>query len=71
MASLFPRPQSSLSNRLGAIKGMVGGDPSAFARQMMASNPSFADFVRQNQGKSPEQIAQEHGIDWNAIRQFM
>lgn len=50
---------------------MMGGDPQAFAIQMMKNNPQFAAFVRDNQGKTPEQIAQEHGIDYNVIRQFM
>lgn len=35
-----------------------------FAQQ----NPQFAEFLRQNQGKRPEQIAQENGIDMGMLR---
>lgn len=69
MASLFPRPSQSngIADRINAIRGMVSGDPQAFAQQMMRTNPQFAAFVQRNQGKSPEQIAQENGLDWGAI----
>ena len=72
--ALFPQPQipqNNLLSQMQAIRQMMGGNPQAFAMQMRQSNPQFAAFVRDNQGKSPEQIAQEHGIDYSAIRQFM
>lgn len=37
----------------------------------MRTNPQFASFYRQNQGKSPEQIAKEYGIDENVLRMFL
>ena len=48
---------------LSAIKQMAGGNPEAFAQRLMQNNPQFADFVRQNQGKTLQQIATENGID--------
>lgn len=72
MAGLFPRPQSSGAfGNLDAIRGMVGGNPAAFAQRLMSTNPTFAQFVRQNQGKTPEQIASENGIDYGALRRYM
>ena len=49
---------------------MLGGNPQAMAQQMMRTNPRFAQFVQRNQGKTPEQIARENGIDWDVIRSF-
>ena len=71
-SSLFGQQQSSggLFARLNQIKGLMSGDPQAMYQQMMQSNPQFAQFVRDNQGKSPEQIAAEHGIDMGQVRQF-
>ena len=37
----------------------------------MRTNPQFAEFVRKNQGKTPEQIATEYGIDYGIVRKFM
>lgn len=68
---LFPRPQSARGSNIGDLRSMIGGDPEAFARQLMRGNPAFADFVRRNQGKTPEQIAQENGIDYSAVRRLM
>lgn len=48
---------------MSAIRQMAGGNPEAFAQRLMQTNPQFADFVRQNQGKSLQQIAIENGID--------
>lgn len=50
---------------------MMGADPRATYERLMASNPQFAAFVRDNQGKSPEQIAREHGIDYDMVRKLM
>lgn len=68
---LFPRPQSTRGNGINDLRAMIGGDPEAFARQLMRSNPAFADFVRRNQGKTPEQIAQDNGIDYNTVRKLL
>lgn len=37
---------------------------------MRHANPQFAEFINANKGKSPEQIASEHGIDMNAIERM-
>ena len=68
MPRMFPRPQTGgPMQMLSAVKQMVGNDPDGFARQMMQNNPQFADFVRQNQGKTLQQIATENGIDPNML----
>lgn len=42
--------------------------PNAVFNALMGSNPQFRQFVEQNRGKSPEQIAREHGIDFAALQ---
>ena len=43
---------------------MLNGQPvEAVYNRMMQTNPEFVKFVQQNQGKSPEQMACDYGID--------
>lgn len=71
-SSLFGGGQpNGIFSRVDAIRRMVGGNPDAAFDSLMRTNPRFADFVRQNQGKTPEQIASEHGIDVNLLRQLV
>lgn len=51
------------------MQSLRGSNPEQIMRTMMKSNPQFAQFVEQNRGKSPEQIAKENGIDLGAIMQ--
>lgn len=57
--------------RLAEIGQLLRGNPQAMAQQMLQSNPAFADFVRKNQGKSPEQVARECGVDLAQIQQLI
>ena len=66
-----PILQGMKNNRLHDIIRAVKGDPQGMYDYMMRTNPQFAQFVTDNKGKSPEQIAQEHGIDFNAIGQYL
>lgn len=57
---------------ISQIKQMMNGqNPQAFARMLANKNPQFAQFLQENKGKSPEQIARENGIDISQIRKFM
>jgi hypothetical protein len=47
------------------------GDPAAFIQSMAQRNPQFAQFIRDNQGKAPEEVAQSYGLDWSEIQKFM
>lgn len=67
---LFPRPQqpqNSLLAQMQSIRQLMGGNPQAMAVQLMKSNPQLArqfdEFMRTNQGKTPDQVLQERGID--------
>lgn len=50
------------------LDAMRTSDPATLAQQMMESNPQFRQFVEQNKGKSPDQIAREHGLDLGMFR---
>lgn len=51
-----------------ASEAMRRQGPEAVFGAMMSSNPRFRQFVEQNRGKSPEQIARENGIDFAALK---
>lgn len=62
------RSHQSIINR---VKQMAGGNPQMLYNKMLQNNPQFAQFIHDNQGKTPEQIAKEHGIDYNSLRKFI
>lgn len=51
----------------GLMQMLKSGNPQQIAMQMMQTNPQFRQFMEQNKGKDPMQIAREHGIDLNKI----
>lgn len=63
-----PTPQqraTALGDRLRTVKGMVGGNPSAFIDYLSQRDPSFAAFAQSVRGKTPEQAFSERGLDFN------
>lgn len=46
-------------------------NPQEVFNQMMQSNPQFRQFVEQNKGKTPEQVAREYGVDISQLKQMM
>lgn len=66
---------NSPMNKMGQIANLMkmlrSGNPDQIAQQMMQSNPQFRKFVESNRGKTPEQVAREHGIDLNQIKNMM
>ena len=56
---------------VGSIKQMMSGqNPDVVMKLFAQKNPQFAQFVKDNQGKSPEQIAKDYGLDWNIVQNF-
>lgn len=47
----------------GLMQMLKSGNPQQIAMQMMQTNPQFRQFMEQNKGKDPMQIAKENGID--------
>lgn len=57
----------SVPNLGNIIRMLKSGNPEQIAANLMQSNPQFKAFVESNKGKTPEQVAQEHGVNLNEI----
>lgn len=64
-------PMAQLQQLRQMAQMMRGQNPQQLVQSFAAQNPRFAEFLRRNQGKSPEQIAQEQGIDMGLLRQIL
>lgn len=63
--------QNPLSQVMGIVNMLKSGNPSQIGMALMQKNPQFAEFMRQNQGKTPQQYAKEHGLDFSQIQNMM
>lgn len=67
--------RNQLNNPINNIQNVMsmlsGKNPQALVDRMMMTNPQFAAFVENNKGKTPEQVAQENGVDLDAIRKYL
>lgn len=61
----------NMTSQINQLIKMFSGDGNAAMQMLSQRNPQFAQFIRDNQGKSPEQIAKDYGIDLNAIQGIM
>lgn len=63
------------NNKMAQVANVMrmlrSGNPEQIAQQMMQSNPQFRQFVEANKGKTPEQVAKEHGIDLAQFKNMM
>lgn len=64
-------PMNKMGQVANLMKMLRSGNPEQIAQQMMQINPQFRQFVEANRGKTPEQVAREHGIDLNQIKSMM
>lgn len=73
-STLFP-PRNNLLMQITRLKKAVdsvrNGNADALARQMENSNPTFAQFVRRNRGKSAQQILRESGINTDQLKNIL
>lgn len=67
--SLFPQPQMQINPQMKQMIQMIKSakNPQAAFNSMVQNNPQFKAFVESNKGKTPEQVAKEHGIDLASI----
>lgn len=47
---------------------MRGRTPQQAFQSLLQSDPRFKAFMDANRGKSPEQVAREHGVDLNQFK---
>lgn len=73
MASMGPMNNiRQMMQMVNGIKQMMNWqNPDTVMKLFAQKNPQFAQFLRGNQGKSPQQIAQDYGLDWNMIQGFL
>ena len=73
MASMGPmNNMRQMMQMVNGIKQMMNGqNPDTVMKLFAQKNPQFAQFLRDNQGKSPQQIAQDYGLDWNMVQNFL
>ena len=73
MASMGPmNNMRQMMQTVNGIKQMMNGqNPDTVMKLFSQKNPQFAQFLRDNQGKSPQQIAQKYGLDWGMIQSFL
>ena len=64
-------PMNKMRQVANLMKMLRSGNPEQIAQQMMQINPQFRQFMEANKGKTPEQVAQEHGIDLNQFKNMM
>lgn len=53
------------------VQMLKNRNPQEVFNQMMQSNQAFRNFYEQNKGKSPEQVAKEHGVDLSQLKNMM
>ena len=73
IASIGPmNNMRQMMQMVNGIKQMMNGqNPDTVMKMFAQKNPQFAQFLRDNQGKSPQQIAQDYGLDWNMVHGFL
>ena len=73
MASMGPmNNMRQMMQMVNGIKKMMNGqNPDTVMKLFAQKNPQFEQFLRDNQGKSPQQIAQDYGLDWNMVQGFL
>lgn len=73
MASIGPmNNMRQMMQMVNGIKQMMNGkNPDTVMNLFAQKNPQFAQFLQDNQGKSPEQIARDYGLDWNMVQNFL
>lgn len=50
---------------------MLQGDTSALVSSLAQSNPAFAQFVAQNQGRSPQEAFRAYGYDFGEVSRLI
>lgn len=64
-------PQNNMAQISNIVKMLKSGNPEQIAMSLMQKNPQFKAFMDSNKGKTPQQVAQEMGIDFNSIKNLM
>ncbi len=64
-------PQMELRARMSQLRSMMQGDPSPVLSNLARTNPQFAQFMAQNQGKTPEEAFKAYGYDFGEVSRLI
>lgn len=60
------------AQQIRQIRQMLNGqNPDAVAQMFAQKNPQFAKFQKDIAGKTPQQVAQEYGLDWDMVKRMI
>lgn len=65
------QPSNNMAEIGNIVKMLRSGNPEQIAMNLMQKNPQFRQFIEQNRGKTPEQVARENGIDLSQFKNMM
>ena len=60
-------PQMQMRAQMSQLRSMLQGDTSALVSSLAQSNPQFAQFIAQNQGKTPQEAFKAYGYDFQQV----
>ena len=56
---------------MAQLRSMMQGDPSALISNLVQTNPQFAQFVQQNQGRTPQEAFKAYGYDFDEVARLI
>lgn len=65
------RQQSDLKASMAQLREMMNGDPSSLINGLMQSNPQFAKFYEENQGRTPQEAFAAYGYDFDEVMRIV
>ena len=72
MNPLLGMMNNTMMNNMNAIKSLMScRNPQDVMQMMIKNDPRFSQFVNENKGLNPEQIAQKYGINFEQVKQMM
>ena len=72
MNPLLGMMNNTMMNNMNAIKSLMRcRNPQDVMKMMIKNDPRFSQFINENKGLNPEQIAQKYGIDFEQVKQMM
>ena len=65
-------PQNNLLSKIAMAKNILrSGDPAQIIQEEAQRNPQFAQFLKQHEGMSVDQMISESGLDVNLIKSLL
>lgn len=72
MNPLLGMMNNPMMHNINAIKSLMScRNPQDVMQMMIKNDPRFSQFINENKGLNPEQIAQKYGINFEQVKQMM